>query len=631
MRLDASGNLGLGVTPSAWGSIAKAIEFSAGSIESRSTAFSIWANGYYDGAAPKYVANGFASNYYQFDGQHIWLTAPSGTAGNAITFTQAMTLNASGRLGIGTTTPNRRLTLLVSPASSNDEGINVFNGSTRFLFVRTGSPYTYRGVPANAGMIYSETNIALLADGANITFHNGNGEVARISTSGNVGIGTTTDSGYKLDVNGTSRFSGVLSLNTNTNYVLWGTNAAVNPYIQGGSDNSLYIGTGNNSRLTIAPTGAATFSSSVAATTTFTLNGTKNIFLRSNQSGVAGLLSGSSLAYEGNFSIYTDTGISGEILGMYYWNGSTYKSALQVANVSSGNSDLILMKDGGNVGIGTTAPFSDTNYVSTYIGGATGGQLILGNSTGGAANRFMLLQGDSTASYMLSIGSRPLIFFTNGGERMRITSGGSVNMTGGTLSDPVLVVNGNTSATISGNAKRLAQFRYNTGDSTGIDIGYDATAGNGVIAGGTASAGAGIDFWTYNGSAWSSRALLTKGGNLLLGTTTDNGERLYVSGAIRATGNITANSDLVLKKNLTLVDNPIDKLNQLNGYLYQWKENDEYQYGVIAQEVEKILPHAVQTGNNGIKGVAYNQLIPLLIEVAKEQNKKIVALEAKLG
>jgi hypothetical protein len=120
-------------------------------------------------------------------------------------------------------------------------------------------------------------------------------------------------------------------------------------------------------------------------------------------------------------------------------------------------------------------------------------------------------------------------------------------------------------------------------------------------------------------------------GNLIIGTTSDNGYKLQVTGSIYATGNIVANSDLVLKKNLTLVDNPIDKLNQLNGYLYQWKEDNSYQYGVIAQEVEKILPHAVTTGTNGIKGVAYNQLIPLLIEVAKEQNKKIIALEAKLG
>jgi hypothetical protein len=69
----------------------------------------------------------------------------------------------------------------------------------------------------------------------------------------------------------------------------------------------------------------------------------------------------------------------------------------------------------------------------------------------------------------------------------------------------------------------------------------------------------------------------------------------------------------------------------LNGYLYQWKKNDEYQYGVIAQEVEKILPYAVSTGNDGIKGVSYNQIIPVLIEAIKTQQAEINTLKSKLA
>jgi hypothetical protein len=74
-----------------------------------------------------------------------------------------------------------------------------------------------------------------------------------------------------------------------------------------------------------------------------------------------------------------------------------------------------------------------------------------------------------------------------------------------------------------------------------------------------------------------------------------------------------------------LIDNPINKLNQLNGYLYQWKEDDSYQYGVVAQELQKILPHAVSVTKQGIYTVAYNQIIPLLIEAIKELNKKLEA------
>jgi hypothetical protein len=123
---------------------------------------------------------------------------------------------------------------------------------------------------------------------------------------------------------------------------------------------------------------------------------------------------------------------------------------------------------------------------------------------------------------------------------------------------------------------------------------------------------------------------MTSDGLLIVGNTSGNGSRVYVQGSLYATGNITANSDLTLKKNLTIIDNPIDKLMQLNGYAYQWKANDEHQYGVIAQEVEKILPYAVSTGTDGIKGVSYNQLTPLLIEGFKSHESEITILKARV-
>jgi hypothetical protein len=111
MRLDASGNLGLGVTPSAWaaGNFISAQIGRGAAITGRGGAGTedqvyISANAYNDGSW-KYIGTNFASDYYQDNGTHVWRTAASGTAGNAITFTQAMTLDASGNLGIGTTTP----------------------------------------------------------------------------------------------------------------------------------------------------------------------------------------------------------------------------------------------------------------------------------------------------------------------------------------------------------------------------------------------------------------------------------------------------------------------------------------------------------------------------------------------
>jgi hypothetical protein len=104
IRLDSSGNLGLGVTPSAWFSTIRALQI--GSVGGASIAGNTSAGGsatiglnvYFDAAAAtaRYGASSFASRYTQLNGAHEWYTAPSGTAGNAISFTQAMTVSSDG-------------------------------------------------------------------------------------------------------------------------------------------------------------------------------------------------------------------------------------------------------------------------------------------------------------------------------------------------------------------------------------------------------------------------------------------------------------------------------------------------------------------------------------------------------
>jgi hypothetical protein len=123
MVLTNSGNLGLGVTPSAWSSFT-ALQFgetgcvASNAFSSSNTQTLFGNNLYYDGAY-RYIATGSAAaQYIQIGDEHRWLTAPSGTAGNAITFTQALTLDASGNLLVGATTnvANERLNATKSVA-----------------------------------------------------------------------------------------------------------------------------------------------------------------------------------------------------------------------------------------------------------------------------------------------------------------------------------------------------------------------------------------------------------------------------------------------------------------------------------------------------------------------------------
>ena len=102
--LDASGNLGLGVTPSAWSNGYKALQIGQSSFSSVGNAVYLWQNIYQDsGGTNRYISTGTAGLTGWEGNTYKWYQAPSGTAGNAISFTEAMTLDASGNLLVGRT------------------------------------------------------------------------------------------------------------------------------------------------------------------------------------------------------------------------------------------------------------------------------------------------------------------------------------------------------------------------------------------------------------------------------------------------------------------------------------------------------------------------------------------------
>ena len=140
-----------------------------------------------------------------------------------------------------------------------------------------------------------------------------------------------------------------------------------------------------------------------------------------------------------------------------------------------------------------------------------------------------------------------------------------------------------------------------------------------------------VENWTGN------TAFVKKAGDTMTGS-------LVVQGTIQATGDITAfsTSDRTLKNNIEKLDSALAKLNKINGVSFDWNEEAEkygkfgHDVGVIAQEVEKVLPEAVQTDEDGMKMVAYGNMVGLLIEAIKElkaqvdaQNEIIANLENK--
>ena len=98
-RFDSSGNVGVGVTPSAW-SLLSPVQVKNGFIAGYLNRMYVGANNYYDGSNSRYIATDFATRYYQLNGIHAWEAAPSGTAGAAITFTQVLAVEKDKSLAL---------------------------------------------------------------------------------------------------------------------------------------------------------------------------------------------------------------------------------------------------------------------------------------------------------------------------------------------------------------------------------------------------------------------------------------------------------------------------------------------------------------------------------------------------
>ena len=248
MRLDASGNLGLGVTPSAWETASsKALQFTGGSIWSFSTSqLNLLQNAFYNTSGNlTYINNAAASAYRQISGAHSWYTAGAGTG--TISFTTAMTLDASGNLGIGTTDIGTPLTF----ADTNAKKIQ-FN--------------------ANAANHYSISKLAgggTLGDGeyrftagntsaGSFTFSSAGTERARITSGGDFLINRTSSNG-KLTVwsDGTSSAANAIGIfnSAGSNIIVGRNDGLINtgaitesPYnhIVGGTNRDLFVDNGGD-------------------------------------------------------------------------------------------------------------------------------------------------------------------------------------------------------------------------------------------------------------------------------------------------------------------------------------------------------------------------------------------------
>jgi len=195
LTLDSDGNLGLGVTPSASG--AGITLFQGGSFfVVAGGGNTILSNNAVNNSGYKYINTDTAGRYQISGNEHQWYTAPSGTAGNAITFTQAMTLDASGNLGVGETSPASRLHVSGTSNSVDvfariqQKGNNTAAGLVLSANDNTGAGYNFIVSETTGGTQHWKISGGVAT--STMAFFTGGTERARILSDGKIAVNRTT-------------------------------------------------------------------------------------------------------------------------------------------------------------------------------------------------------------------------------------------------------------------------------------------------------------------------------------------------------------------------------------------------------------------------------------------------------
>ncbi|MDD5675062.1 MAG: tail fiber domain-containing protein [Chitinivibrionales bacterium] len=308
--------------------------------------------------------------------------------------------------------------------------------------------------------------------------------------------------------------------------------------------------------------------------------------------------------------------------------------------VDSLNVHGTVIQKNGNVGIGTASPmlFGDNNTMLAITNGSTGNITF-----GSLATKGILAVNDGADVVVGSKTNSPLSIKTNNTTAMTLLPSGNVGIGTSSPQQKLQVDNGMLRIQAISNDTDIIQARSSAGS------GFDFPVFELYHLGDWASGALTLNARVNNALSSSSRVHFNGRGpnagtpcyilnNLGIGTTNPGSYMLEVCGDMATSGtalalNVACTSDRRYKTSITPIDSSLSKVSKLQGVYYDWdrakwpKKNfpEGKQVGLIAQDVEKVIPEVVNTDKEGYKSLSYDKLTAVLIEAVKEQQKEISA------